>query len=369
MKITGVNIMRKLIIILLAVTFALGACSTTRQKLTPQGNVDFKTAQVYYSQKNVDKAEEFYSKVLADNPDHALSLRRMADINLHKGENIPAQSLSYNQAAFEQYEAAIKIYEAYENPTDEERMDIRDMKRRRDSAWVRIFAAGEKAYTDGNTQEAKEIFELASSLDEGRPQPMIRLKDIYLNDLQDTSKAEAILLQLVETDPKNLPYLLETGAFYYNQKDFTNAAKYFELAKTVAPSDIDNLMNLSAAYFELKDYQKALDTTVLAMNLQPNNLEVLSNAKDIARIKGDKQLAIQYLERLIALRSTEEDFSQISMMLGEMEDYQKLITYAKKWHDWDETSEFAVQYIILAANKTGDMAMQKAYQAILKAMP
>jgi tetratricopeptide (TPR) repeat protein len=361
--------MRKLIIILLAATLALSACSSARQKLSPQGNVDFKTAQVYYAQQNVEKAEEFYAKVLADNPDHALSMRRMADINLHKGENNPAKEVEYNQAAFELYDSALKAYQSWENLTDEEKMDIRDMTRRRDSAWVRVFAAGEKAYTDGNTKQAKEIFELSGRLDPERPQPMIRLKDIYLKDLKDPVRAEAILLQLVEKDPKSMPYLLETGAFYFNQENYTEAAKFFERAKVITPADIDNLLNLSFAYYELKDYDKALAATQMAMNLEPDNIDLIENAKNIALMKKDKQLAITYLEQLIDSRSIEADFSDITMLLNEVEDYSKLIKYAKKWYDWDDTSRFAVQYIILAAQKTGDDAMMKTYRDILKTMP
>lgn len=361
--------MRKLIFILIAITLALGACSTARQKLTPQGNVNFKTAQVYYAQQNVEKAEEFYLKVLADNPDHAISMRRMADINLHKGEKIPDKTVEYNKEAFRLYDAAIKTYESWDALTDEEKMDIRDMTRRKDSAWVRVFSAGEKAYTAGNTQEAKDIFELAGTLDPERPQPQIRLKDIYLKDLEDPTRAEAILLQLVQKDPENLPYLLETGAFYFNQENYNEAAKFFERAKVIAPTDIDNLQNLSYAYFELKDYDKAMTATQLALALEPNNIDILDNAKNIALVKGDKQLSITYLEQLIERRSMEQDFADITMKLNEVEDYAKLITYARKWYEWDDTNKYPVQYLILAAQKLGDDALMKTYQDILKVMP
>lgn len=361
--------MRKLIIILLALTLVLGACSTARQKLTPQGNVNFKTAQVYYAQKNVEKAEEFYNKVLADNPDHALSMRRMADINLYKGENNPAKTVEYNKAAYELYDKAITAYGAYLNPTDEEKMDIRDMKRRRDSAWVRVYSAAEKAQTDGNTQQAMEIFELAAKLDGSRPEPIIRLKDIYQKDLKDPGKAENMLKQLLAKDPDNQAYILETGAFYFNQENYAEAAKYFERSKTINPSDMDNLLNLSFAYYELKDYDKALAETKLALALDPTNLEILDNAKNIALMKEDKQLAISYLEQLIDLRSTEEDFNEISVLLNDVKDYGKLITYAKKWHEWDDTNKYAVQFIVLAAQMTGDAALQKTYSDILKTMP
>jgi len=370
MNIIGVMNMRNLLIVLIAITLALGACSTTRQKLTPQGNVNFKTAQVYYAQQNIEKAEEFYTKVLADNPDHALSLRRLADLNLHQGSEIaPIDALEYNKTAYELYDRALKIYKSYENPTDQELADIRDMGKRLTNAWVLVYKAGENAYAAKNTQQAKEIFELASTLDPSKPEPLISLKVIYQNDLNDPAKAEAILLQLLEKDPQKLEYLLETGAFYFNQDNYAEAVKYFERAREVSPADIDNLMNLSYAYYEMENYDKALQYTELALNLEPNDISIIDNAKNIAYKKNDNAKAVQYLEQLIELRQDEEDFNLITYLLNEMEDYDRLVTYAKKWYDWDETSKFAVQYIILAAQRKGDTALQKTYSDILKAMP
>ncbi|HOH97446.1 MAG TPA: tetratricopeptide repeat protein [Candidatus Cloacimonadota bacterium] len=358
--------MKKLIIAVIVLALALGACSQARQKLTPQGNVDFKTAQVYYSQQNVERAEEYYTKVLADNPEHAISLRRMADINLHKGENFPARAVEFNKNAFEMYTKAIKITEAYENLTDDERLDLRDMKKRKESTWARIFKAGETAITDGNTKEAMDIFELAHTLEPSRPEPMIRLKDIYMNELKDDAKAEEILLSLLKDDPDKLPYLLETGAFYYNKANYTEAAKYFERVKTQTPTNIDNLLNLSSAYYELKDYDKALEVTRLAMDLDPSNIDLVDNAKNIALMKGDKELAITYLAQLIERRSTEDDFNDIAALLNEKQDFLELIKYAEKWYQWDNSNKFAIQYVILGAIQTKNKTLQTKYENILK---
>ena len=63
-------------------------------KLSPQGNVNLKTADVYYSQQDVEQAEIYYLKVLEDNPDHAIALRRLGDISLFKAENFSAGKLN-----------------------------------------------------------------------------------------------------------------------------------------------------------------------------------------------------------------------------------------------------------------------------------
>ncbi len=362
--------MRKLIIILLTLALALGACSAfkTRQKLSPQANVNAKTAGVYYAQQNVDKAEQFYLKVLEEHPDHAISLRRMADINLHKAENFPDRSVEYNKNAYELYNQALAVYQTFDNLSDEERLDIRDMTRRREGAWTRIYRAGDASLQAGDTQEAMEYFELANELNPDRYEPLIRLKDIYQKELKDDAKAEEILLSLIAKDPENLDYVLEIGAFYFNQKDYTKSVKYFAQARQMAPANIDNLLNLSFSYYELKDYDKALEVTQQALNLDPGNPDILQNARDVAFMADNKDLTVQYLKQLIDRRSTDADFADICRILYEQEKYEELITYAQKWHQWDNSKQDPVQFIILGASKTGNEALKTTYTRILQAM-
>jgi tetratricopeptide (TPR) repeat protein len=360
--------MRKLIIILLALALGLGACSTARQKLSPQANVNAKTAGVYYAQQNVEKAEEYYRKVLEAHPDHALSLRRMADINLYKAENYPEKAVEFNTEAFRLYNQALDVYSTFEELSSEESLDIRDMTRRRDGAWTRIYKAGDAALTAGNTQEAMEIFELATELKPDRYEPKIRLKDIYQKELKDDKKAEEILLSLIEDDPENLDYILETGAFYFNIENYPEAIKYFEKARVKAPANTDNLMNLSYAYYEMENYSKALGVIQAALELQPADLDVLQNAKDIAYRSGDKELTVQYLKKLIELRSNEEDFAQICMILNELKQYDEMINYAQKWYQWDNTSKDAVQFIVLGAQFTENTALEETFTRIFNSM-
>ncbi len=370
MNINRSILMRKLIVIILALALGLGACSAfgPRQKLSPRANVDAKTAGVYYAQQNVERAEEFYLKVLEAHPDHAISLRRMADINLYKAENNSAKSVEYNEEAFNLYSQALDVYASFEDLKDEERLDMRDMTRKREGAWTRIYRAGDAALEAGDTQKALEIFELAHELNPERFEPMIRLKDIYQKELQDDAKAEEILLTLLEQDPQNLDYILETGAFFFNQEDYVEAARYFQQAKEIAPANVDNLMNLSYAYYEQENYAKALESTQQALALEPGNIEILQNAKDIAYMLGDKEQTVAYLKRLITQRNKDQDFADISLILYELEEYDQLITYAQKWYQWDNDSEDAVQFIILGAAQTENEALETTYSRILQAI-
>lgn len=361
--------MKKLIIVAVTLLLLISACSTARQKLSPQGNVDFKTANVYYAQKDVEKAEVYYTKVLVANPDHAIALRRLGDINLHKGEIYAEKSVEFNKKANDYYTKALAITEAFPEITDEEKLAIRDMKKRKESTWVRIFKIGEAEMKAGNTKAAMEIFELVHNLDLKRPEPMIQLKNIYLKDLKDDVKAEQILLSLIKEDPDKLIYLQELGAFYYNKENYTEAVKYFEKAKLQIPMDLDNLMNISACYYELKDYEKAMAATRMAMEIDPSSTDLIENARNIAASMKDTDTSIMYLKQLIERRDNEADYMAIVGLFLEKEDYPQMITYAEKWYNWDKTNKYAVQYIVLAANKTNNKSLESKYAAIYKAMP
>ncbi|MDD2228635.1 MAG: tetratricopeptide repeat protein [Candidatus Cloacimonetes bacterium] len=361
--------MKKLIIITVVLLLLLSACSTSRQKLSPQGNVDYKTANVYYAQKDVEKAEVFYSKVLVDNPEHAIALRRMGDISLHNGELFVERSVEFNKKANEYYSQALAITEAYPELTDDEKLAIRDMKKRKESTWVRIFKSGETELKNGNTKAAMDIFELVHQLDKKRPEPMIQLKNIYLKELKNDTKAEEILLSLIKDDPDKLIYLQELGAFYYNKENYTEAVTYFENVRLQTPLDIDNIMNISACYYELKDYDKALKATQMAMELDPSNIDLLDNARSIAASMKDNELRITYLKQLLDKRDNENDYMAMVSIYLENEDYPQMIKYAEKWHNWDNTNKFAVQYLILAAQKTNNKSLESKYATIYKAMP
>jgi tetratricopeptide (TPR) repeat protein len=361
--------MKKLIIVAVTLLLLISACSTARQKLSPQGNVDYKTANVYYAQKDVEKAEIYYTKVLKDNPDHAVALRRMGDICLHNGEVFTERSVEFNKKANDYYTKALAIVEAFPDKTDEEKLAIRDMKKRKESTWVRIFKTGEAELKAGNTKAAMDIFELVHNLDLNRPEPMIQLKNIYLKELKNDTKAEEILLTLIKDDPDKLIYLQELGAFYYNKENYTEAVKYFEKARLQIPLDMDNLMNISACYYELKDYEKAMAATRSAMELDPSSLDLIVNARNIAAGMKDTDAMVMYLKQLVDRRDNLDDYIALVTIMLEKQDYAQLIEYAEKWYKWDKTSKYAVQYIILAAQKSNNKTLESKYSAIYRTMP
>lgn len=358
--------MKRLVILALAAMLFLTACATNREKLNPRAMVDLKSANVAYNQQNVEEALRYYNLVLTDNPNHAHALRRVADINLYYGETIADKAAEYNKAAYEGYDKAIATMEKYEKTTDEERATIRDMKKRRISAWTRIFNAADAQLTEGNTAKAIEIFELVSAMDPARTEPLYKLANIYQKELKDEAQAEAILLKIYEVDPNDAEVQQQMGIFYLNKKDYTAAIPFFEKVKLAEPLNVNNLMNLSFCQFELEQYEAAKLNNQLVLAIEPRNEDAISDAKYIAYKLKDNAGALDYLKQLLALRDNDKDYQEISFLLNEMKNYAEMITYARKWYNYDETNKDAVRLVILGAQKTGNKALETEYNNILK---
>lgn len=360
--------MKYLIIIALAATLLISACAAPRQKLSPQANVNLKTANVYYAQQNVEEALKYYNLVLEDNPTHVIALRRVSDINMYNGERIAEQAVQLYKAAFLGYASVIKTTEGFANLKEQDYADIREMKKRKDSCWARIFKIAEDEYADGNTRRAMEIFEIAAELNPDRIEPLIKLKVIHQVDLKDDAKAEEILKKIYDKDPNNSLLLQEMGIFYLNKKEYETALTYLNKVKATEPGNINNLMNVSFCHFELEQYQQALDNTRIVLTLEPKNTDALTDGKYIAYKLNDNALALNFLKQLLAIRDDDRDYQEISFLLNEMKNYEELIVYAEKWHNYDETNLDAVRLVILGAQQIKNKSLETKYQNILKKM-
>lgn len=360
--------MKRSLILLAVALLLLTACAPNREKLSPRAMVDLKSADVAYNQQDVDEALTLYNNVLADNPGHAHALRRKSDINFYYAENDPDRAVDGNMAAYAGYDKAINIMEKYEKPTEKERAAIRDMKKRRTSAWARVFSAAEAEEKEGNTDAAIKIYEKIISMDDSRTEPLYKLANIYQQELKDEEKAEEILLKIYNVNPSDSSVQQQMGIFYLNKKEYETAITFFERVKDSEPMNVNNLMNLSYCQFELEQFDAAKINNELVLALEPKNEDALSDARYIALKLDDNEAASNHLKKLLDIRDNDTDYQDLCALLNQLERHEELITYARKWHEYDETSEFAVQFVILGAQRTKNKALETEFSNILKRM-
>ena len=361
--------MKHLIIIALAAMLLLSACATSRQKLSPNANVALRTANMELANGNVDVALKNYEIVLGDRPDHAVALSKTGRIYFKKASDLPDSALANYTKAYDLINRSIKVYESFTPQTEADLKEIKELKDLRTSAWARIFKMGEDQQAAGNTKDAIQIFEAVYALDSTRDEPLRMLFDIYREDKNSIDKAESTLLMLHEKKPSDLAILKTLGAFYYSdRKDYAKAVTYFEQVKAQEPANINTLQFLAFSQYELGRYDDALGNIQMVLSLEPNNLDALADAKSIAYRLNNKELALDYLKKLLAIKEGEDELREITVLLNEMKRYQEMITYAEKWYEFNSSSKDAVLLIIGGAKELKNKTLEKKYNDIFKKM-
>ncbi len=381
--------MKKVLLFGLAILLVLSACSTSRQKLSPQANLNLKSANVYYTQKDNEaslaKSLTLYNKVLADNPLQITALKRTADINFYYATQIEPlvddkngikeysrldkarNAINLYIITYGKYDSVLTVINSFEKLNDDERSMKRDAQKKKDGSWVRIFKIGQILFDNTKYDEAIFAFETANKIDPSKIEPLKMLVACY-QEKKDEPKIELYLAKVLEKDPNDAGMIKMMGAQYYYKKDYTNALVYFKQTMKVAPLDINNLLLMANSYSYLKDYQSSLEAVNKVLNLEPENLEALAFAKDLARNLNNRTAEVDYMKRLVSVDNSSKNLATLCYLLYTYEMYDGLMDYAERWYEKDSTSKEAVQMCMLIADKTARKDLVKKYSDIYKTL-
>ena len=101
--------------------------------------------------------------------------------------------------------------------------------------------------------------------------------------------------------------LLDKGFEYLTKGDITNAIRNFDAAIRQNPTDPKGYLILGQTYLRLKNYESAIGTLGVAAKVDPNNGHVyylLSLANNFA---GDKEKAIEAIDKSIGIYQQQQD--------------------------------------------------------------
>lgn len=121
------------------------------------------------------------------------------------------------------------------------------------------------------------------------------------------SEAEKRLIEVISLDDKNFLAFWKLGEVYYFQEKWQEAKQTLLYAlklsevypDKVSPNELSNLnYTLSLINKELNDIEGAFSSIINSLNIDPKNPRYLDLALDLCIIRKDKNLAIDYLERI-----------------------------------------------------------------------
>lgn len=186
----------------------------------------------------------------------------------------------------------------------------------------------------GNSEDARELFKQAVTLDADEPTAIINLATleyelgnrsaavtllqkatqrfpknslaaynlgtIYLQQ-GDLANAKRYLQKTIEIDPENAGAYNATGLIQMQQGRFSQAAESFAQAVRLAPLAPDFHVNHAAALIESNELQKSLQPLLNAIDLQPNHLIAHINLADVYSRLGNSRKACHHADAALVL--------------------------------------------------------------------
>lgn len=358
--------MKNILLLVLVTTLFLTACSSARQKLTPQGNLDLKSANVYYAQSNVEKAFDYYNRVLKTNPEYLIALKRIADINLRNGET-SAQKVEYNKNAYIYYDKTLKVLASFPELNEADKAMKREVTKKKEGAWVRIFTVGRDSLLALNYTDALKTMETLYNLDKTRIEPLKLIVSCY-QELKDDANVALYLAKILEINPGDADIIKMMGSHYFNKKDYVNAVEYFNKTKTVAPRDVNNLQLLATCYYEMKQYPKALSELKQVLIIEPGKLEAIYDARLNAAAIPDVEETIFYAKLLAEKDKSTANLAFLVVELNGLSRFTESMPYAEMLYEIDTTSSEAVSLCLFVATQLGNKELIAKYENIQKTL-
>jgi len=150
--------------------------------------------------------------------------------------------------------------------------------------------------------------------------------------LEDTSKAEMYLKEMVKMKPDDLDSYTMLASVYSKQRNYTSAISAYQKVLELSPDSDSVYMGMGTVYLNMMKYKEAIPPLTKAVELNPENKEAyfyIGNAHEQLR-EFDKAAAAY--EKYIA--SNPEDPGAAQKQLGlcylELEDYPKAIVALNK---------------------------------------
>lgn len=246
-------------------------------------------AELYRANKMKDKANELYKKVLAIEPDNAVALLALADMNGQSGNG--KESIESLKKIFENpkvdIDTKVKILFPYLQYWDikkehkQDAFDLAEILTKTHPGEAKAFAIkGDLYYLDQQNEKALPAYLKSLELNKDVFQVWQQVMIIY-NTNHDWASLEKVCNDAVELFPNQaLIYLFKGGAEFQN-KEYDRAIKSYSKGEKMS-GDNDKmraqfLSDLGDTYHNLNKFNESDSSYDKALKLDPENASVLNN--------------------------------------------------------------------------------------------
>ncbi|OQY37686.1 MAG: hypothetical protein B6226_04910 [Candidatus Cloacimonetes bacterium 4572_65] len=361
--------MKKYFVVLLVIATFLSGCFATKtgeKRLTPTAKRNLRNGNIYFSQRNLDKARTFLVAVLEEYPENTEANKKMADINFYDAENDARIAYESYLTAREKYQL---VYDALKDiPRNErdknQRRWFKDSKKKIDGTWSLILVLAAEELKAGDADSSKEKFDKLIELDPTNEKPYKFLLAIVSGELNELNKSEtpdeakitelnekmlSLFGKLVDNNPEGVTERNQYASQLYSMGRYQLAADQFEMLIEMDKFEYEHYDYYSSAMAELGNFQAAYDKMVIANENIPENVNILKAASFYSKKIANNEAYLEYTKALVELEASPENLQSFCAYLYQQKDFPNLLIYSEKWFSVDKKNKTAAQFAAYSA--------------------
>ncbi len=147
--------------------------------------------------------------------------------------------------------------------------------------------------------EAVACFQQVIGAEPSNVDAYMALADLFHDGMDDADQAEAVMSQMVNTNPKSSQAYLGRGRYWQKVKETEKAKEDIFQALEMAPNDMDILLAAAELAIGEKDFEKSREHLDRARELFPDNEQVYQTLAVLNVTMGKTDEAIEHLQEVL----------------------------------------------------------------------
>jgi tetratricopeptide (TPR) repeat protein len=345
-----------IIIFLMIMIFSLFAQDIT---LSMEAKKNLRSANMYFLQKNFEKAHTFYNKLLEEDGNYlnGFDLVELSnytflvydiDKDYKKSYHLAGEVIEKCDRIVEKYES-LKVSNAksakkfHKDNIAKQNLEnvLGNNQKIKQSSWVRMLQAAQKKLEDDQFEEAiaslNELYTLTPD-----STVIIKLIAVSYKENNEPDKASVYFKKIIDKNPSDVVAINQLASHHYAHKEFDEAAKWYQKAAKYEPENENHYFNAAICYSNSDNKQQAYEMFKKSAEVNPQYLDAIVNASVMAHNLGLEDERIEFLKRAIDINPKDKDIiMQITYAFNHNKDYNNVIKYATMWKDIEPDSEIA----------------------------
>ncbi|MCD4819790.1 MAG: tetratricopeptide repeat protein [Candidatus Cloacimonetes bacterium] len=393
----------KIIVLISLMILLFVSIMANELKLSGEAKKNLRSANMYYGmgEDKYEKSFNLYKKVLEENPEFINAFSLLESSNyvffIYKFDKTYFEVYDLSQELVEKSTNILKKYnEMKENdPKGAKRYIKKEIKLKEDeikairdnnsrihaSCWAKIFTQGQTKFDNKQYEESLQNYNDLLKLAPDSTKTLKMIARNY-NSLDRFDEEKETLIKISKMDKEDLNIRLQLAGMYFDEKEFEDAANWYNKAAKIEPKEASHYFNMGICYNQLKNTEKstemfskvieydqnnfdayiylsrstddqvekekyiakAYEIVQKAIEKDPDNIDAYTNASGLASKLGKKEESADYLIKAVDINPTNKELLyKVANRLQRLKRYKEAYKYSNMLIELGSPSEDAKQ--------------------------